>query len=154
MNKDDEKDIVRIKGKIKVGELELIDETIGIQEKAFRMLRDDTTWKLYCGEFATQMERFSQMALCQTKIEVWQSIRKKVVFADNDLVFANTNNKARDKLFGFILQLKQFKESDLLKMQAYLKRLYVEKKDLKTNEIIGDLNALVRYVKGFLYGTK
>lgn len=65
-----------------------------------------------------------------------------------------TNAKARDKLLGFILQLKQFKESDLLKMQAYLKRLYVEEKDLKINEIIGEMNALVRYVKGFLYGTK
>ena len=84
MNKDDEKDVVRIKHTITIDEIELIDEQIKIYESNVKSLRDDKHWeRFYKGvEYsfaATSLQRFEQIAASETILQAWKSIKEKVL---------------------------------------------------------------------------
>ena len=87
MNETDEKDVVRIKYTIKINEIELIDEQIETYEKTIEALRDDVLWekfhKGYEYDFAaTPLQRFQQIAACETILKAWKSIKTKIEYLD------------------------------------------------------------------------
>ena len=84
MNKDDEKDIIRIKGTITINEIELIDEQIKIYEHNVETLRNDKLWeKFYKGveySFASsQLQRIQQISASELMLDAWKSIKRKVL---------------------------------------------------------------------------
>ena len=84
MNKDDEKDILRIKATMKVCELDLIDEQIKIYESNIEAMRDDELYEdFYKGkEYSiapNQTQRFRQIAFSELMANAWKSIKEKVI---------------------------------------------------------------------------
>lgn len=111
----------------------------------------------FCGETKCENVELNTYNGCKEclkkRIEDTKEFLKQIEQADI-LTECETNAQAREKLHRFILQLKQFQEKDLLKMQSYLKQFYVLETNSKISETIGDMHTLIRYIKEFLYGTK